>query len=563
MRLRGSYTILESGRKKVCVKKLMKVVNVSTAVQDLDDISSVKYLKAYVNSLNLGFPIEFHTFIRPVDRVEFVKTLEKIYVESSVVYEVNPMKTESRVRAERAKALRDRVLRDSAQPFEVEVYVAISACGEDLGSAIEVAEMRSRLLKGVLSALGIEIGDASSEDFVKTFNLASSESTNLLLRLLRKLRRRLIVVDRVTLPALTHIPLLGRTKVFLRSRGVKLGIDVESGESVYWNMEESSSPHVLVVGPSGIGKTTFLAKLSKDISEAGVKVLVVDPRNEYSGILNSLGASFRRLELGKDLALGLWELVKLLGLQRQEPAEVLLEILSTHGELGRREVFSCLYSSLKSSSVAVDNDAELLNLVRSYLRYCQDDYSEYLVGKVLLTLSELSGDRSLVGLLREAGGIYVVDISRAQSIDPHVVPLVMKVLSVAMRTVPREPQREVRYHTFVVVDEAWSVMKESQHISIVEELVRVGRGYGVPLALATQTLVDLTKNVRALLDSIGLLVVMPSTSVEYWKEVRKLAKVSWERIERMRSLGRGYALVRIAPDPRSIIVKLEPSQGLN
>jgi DNA helicase HerA-like ATPase len=559
VRFKGSYVILETDRGRVCVKKVMKVVNVSTAVQDLDDVSSAKYLRAYVNSLNLGFPIEFHTFVKPVDRVEYVKALERIYVESSIVYEVNPMKTDSRVRAERAKALRDRILRDSVQPFEVEAYVALSACGDDLDSTIKVTEMRGRLLKGVLSALGIEVEDVSSEDFMKTFDIVFYESTGILAKLMRRLKRGLTIVDRVTLPVLTHIPLLGRARAVLRSRGVKLGVDVESGESVYWNMEESTTPHVLVVGPSGIGKTTFLARLSRDVGRAGVKVLIVDPRNEYSSILSSLGADFKRLELGRDLALGLWELVKLLGLQDQEPAEVLLEILSAHGELGRRDVFPCLYNSLKSSSIAVNSDAELLSLVRSYLRYCQDDYSEYLVGKVLLTLSEISGSRSLVKLLGEIGGVYVVDVSRALSVDPYVVPLLMKILSIAVRAVFREPQRRIGYHTVVVIDEAWSIMKEPRHISIVEELIRVGRGYGVPLALATQTVADLAKSVGTLLDSIGLLVVMPSTSMEYWREVRKLARVSWERIERMRSLGRGYALVRIAPDPRSIIVKLEIS----
>jgi energy-coupling factor transporter ATP-binding protein EcfA2 len=559
MRFKGSYVILETDWGRVCVKKVMKVVNVSTAVQDLDDVSSAKYLKAYVNSLNLGFPMEFHTFVKPVDRVEYVKTLERIYVESSVVYEVNPMKTDSRVRAERAKALRDRILRDSIQPFEVEAYVATSACGEDVDSATNVVEMRARLLKGVLSALGIEVEEVSSEDFAKTFNMVLYEDSGILTRFMRRLKRGLTIVDRVTLPVLTHIPLLGRARAALRSRGIKLGVDVESGESVYWNMEESTSPHVLVVGPSGIGKTTFLARLSREVGKAGVRVLIVDPRNEYSTILGSLGADFKRLELGRDLALGLWEVVRLLGLQGQEPAEVLLEILSTHGELGRREVFPCLYNSLKSSSIAVGNDAEFLSVVRSYLRYCQDDYSEYLVGKVLLTLSELSGSGSLVELLREGRGVYVVDVSRALSADPYVVPLLMKVLSTAIRAVFREPQHRVGYHTLVVIDEAWSVMREPRHISIVEELIRVGRGYGVPLALATQTVADLAKSVGALLDSIGLLVVMPSTSIEYWREVRKIARVSWERIERMRSLGRGYALVRIAPDPRSIIVKLEVS----
>ncbi|MEM4774902.1 MAG: hypothetical protein QW489_00885, partial [Sulfolobales archaeon] len=88
-------------------------------------------------------------------------------------------------------------------------------------------------------------------------------------------------------------------------------------------------------------------------------------------------------------------------------------------------------------------------------------------------------------------------------------------------------------------------------------LIRVSRSFGTVVALATQTARDFTKTLGPLIDNLGLLVVLPSTSAEYWEEVSKLFKVSSERVEKARALGRGYAIVRLAPDPRALLIKLD------
>lgn len=556
---RDGYLVIRKNS-EVCVKGFTKVVNVSTAIQDLDDYTSVKYIKTYINSLNLGFPLEFHTVVKPVDRVAFIKNLERAIVDNTIVYEVNQFRVDSKVRAERARFIRNRVLKDSLQPFEIEVFITASACSEEFVSALETLKTRLRILKSALNSLGVDIEKVNAEK--ASFKLLAVElqlrRQSAFSRLVDRFRRRLTVADLVSLPLFTFIPLLGRAKFALRSSGVRLGIDLESGEEVYWNIDESTSPHILVVGPSGIGKTTFLAELSTSISRIGIGVLVVDPKNEYRKFFESSGVEVSHYTLGRSISIGLTEILKTLGSSSsRDIAEVLLDILSTHRELGKKEVFSCLYSTLSSlNAISEGGDSEFINLLKRMTRYCSEEYSEYVTNKVLTTLATVSASEySLAKLIRELNKISVVDISTALSIDPSILPLLLKVVSVAIRTSGRTSLKKHKYWRMLVVDEAWTILRDNS-LTAVEELVRVGRSFGTIVALATQAVRDFTKALGPLVDNLGLLVVLPSTSAEYWEEVNRMLKVSSERVEKARSLGRGYALVRIAPDPRATLIKL-------
>lgn len=556
---RDGYLVIRKNS-EVCVKGFTKVVNVSTAIQDLDDYTSVKYIKTYINSLNLGFPLEFHTVVKPVDRVAFIKNLERAIVDNTIVYEVNQFRVDSKVRAERARFIRNRVLKDSLQPFEIEVFITASACSEEFVSALETLKTRLRILKSALNSLGVDIEKVNAEK--ASFKLLAVElqlrGQSAFSRLVDRFRRRLTVADLVSLPLFTFIPLLGRAKFALRSSGVRLGIDLESGEEVYWNIDESTSPHILVVGPSGIGKTTFLAELSTSISRIGIGVLVVDPKNEYRKFFESSGVEVSHYTLGRSISIGLTEILKTLGSSSsRDIAEVLLDILSTHRELGKKEVFSCLYSTLSSlNAISEGGDSEFINLLKRMTRYCSEEYSEYVTNKVLTTLATVSASEySLAKLIRELNKISVVDISTALSIDPSILPLLLKVVSVAIRTSGITSLKKHKYWRMLVVDEAWTILRDNS-LTAVEELVRVGRSFGTIVALATQAVRDFTKALGPLVDNLGLLVVLPSTSAEYWEEVNRMLKVSSERVEKARSLGRGYALVRIAPDPRATLIKL-------
>ncbi len=558
--LKDGVLIRRSGS-EVCVKKFAKVSSVSTAIQDLDDYAAVRYIKAYINAFNLGFPVEFYTILRPIDKMRFVKDLEKTIAESSIIYEVNPLRTDSKIKAEKARLVRSRVIRDSIQPFETEVYIAISSCGENIDTALEGLNVKMRVLHGTVNSLGIEIEYVDAEKVISRSLLSNlSKKEGLASKIFNTLRKKLLVADLVSVPIFTFIPLLGRTKSSLRSAGIKLGVDVESREEVYWDINKTTSPHVLVIGPSGIGKTTFLSKLSISLSQVGVNVIIIDPKNEYRKIFESFGKEVAYFSLGKNLSVGLSELLRSLqGVLGKEVNEVLIDILSSHPELNRRDVFSCLYSILnKIPEVSIGgNDPEVINVVKKLTRYCSDDYSEYSIGKVLATLSLISKDgRGLISLLRADEKISVVDLSGALTIDPFMMPVIMKVISLGIKITSSNSSWEVpRYTKAIVIDEAWSVLRD-ESLRVVEELIRIGRSFGTIVAMATQTVKDLMRTLGPLVDSFGLLVVLSSTSSDYWDDIGKVIKVSKERVERMRSLGRGYALVRIAPDPRTLLMKL-------
>lgn len=547
---------------EVCAKRFLRVSSVSTAVQDLDEHSAARYIKAYINAFNLGFPIEFHTIIKPVDRLKLVKELEKIAVESSIVYEVNPLKTDSKVKAERARSMKHKILRDSLQPFETEVYVAASSCGESLDSVLEALKVKVRILRSTANSLGVELEEVNAEKILpKALLHGLTKKRDVMSRLFESLKRKLTVADFVTIPIFTLIPLLGRTRSSLRSSGVRLGVDIESLEEVYWNPAETASPHVLVIGPSGMGKSTFLSKISTSLSKAGLSVLIVDPKNEYERLLEPLGVSAVHLSLGKDLSLGILGLLKHVhDLIEKESFELVVDVLSSHPELGRREVFPCLRVILNNitPSDLKEGELETLDALRRLARFCPDEYSGYVVDKVLSMLSLISGKGvGLVDLLERKSGIYIVDVSAALVLDPLVMPLILKVLSTGVKLImSSQSQGGLRYNKAIVIDEAWILLRD-ESMKVIEELIRIGRGFGTVVAIATQTVKDLTKNLGPLVDSFGLLTVLPSTSSDYWDEVCKLTKVSKERVERMRTLGRGYALVRMAPDPRTLLVRLD------
>ncbi|PJH69127.1 conjugal transfer protein, partial [Salmonella enterica subsp. enterica serovar Typhimurium] len=57
----------------------------------------------------------------------------------------------------------------------------------------------------------------------------------------------------------------------------------------YTDKRNILNQNMVVIGTSGVGKTTYMSqKLMKDIAK-GTKVFIIDPENEYTDIVNKYG----------------------------------------------------------------------------------------------------------------------------------------------------------------------------------------------------------------------------------------------------------------------------------
>ena len=110
----------------------------------------------------------------------------------------------------------------------------------------------------------------------------------------------------------------------------------------------------------------------------------------------------------------------------------------------------------------------------------------------------------------------------------------------------------------LVIDEAWVLSKHGKSSNRVLNLIKLSRGYGLSVLLATQSFRDFGDSWDRILENTGVLIVLNTPSKRFWIDASNFLKISREAIEDlMVVLGKGDALIRVLPDPRPIPVSLE------
>lgn len=74
---------------------------------------------------------------------------------------------------------------------------------------------------------------------------------------------------------------------FEEGDSIPLGIS-NMGEIIGWDFQEPSSPHLLVAGSTGSGKSVTLKNLITEAEKRGYNTLILDPKNEFKGITDQL-----------------------------------------------------------------------------------------------------------------------------------------------------------------------------------------------------------------------------------------------------------------------------------
>jgi len=566
LEIQGDHIILRHGD-KVCCRKLLLIENISGTLADMGVADLLHYIRGYFKTLNLGFPLEIRTYVVPTDKEEYLKELEKRISTLEIMLESNPSAIDVRKKLQHLKKVRDTIVKDGIPPISMVALMIVEACGEDLKQTLEELERRSRIVRNTFSSLGIRVG--SVRGLRKHF----------LLRLffrrdpwprgdgITKLTLRFAGLSTFAGAATTLLyPFIisSTALVTASSKGIYLGKDPDSGEKIFWDVSRSLSPHVLVVGPTGSGKTEFLTMLvSRLLSFFGKGSIILDIKGEYPSRLERRGVPFKHYVLGEDLEFNLHDLGRLYP-KRLRPGILTDIIVKSYELLSKNELVSAVYRGVEYSLNVECQD--ILDCLRQYVESYEEPYVTYVISRVASEIKSVhpGTEVSLTSLLLKALSgdlreVAVLDGSKLASSSRNLVNLAICYISSAIRAVIQSSKPSTKpfyFRTALILDEGWLyVQRLTEEVS---SLMRLGRSYGIMVCIATQSIDDLRVLGSGVTNNLGLLVAMASPDPGYWESLTGFMHFPPREIQRFTTLlGRGEGIVRISPDPRPRVISFK------
>lgn len=547
--------------KEFCGKKIIKVSNIITSINDLSEQEVLKYLKTYFNSLNLGFPIEVRTIFKPLSKEKVLSEINKKIQNLLITIDVDPSNVRAKAELERYMKFKDRITKHGIQPYDVLAYYVVEACSNSEEDVIKLLNTRASLLMKTLESLGVVTDELKGIEGKALLQMFFRGHTYGLYDLVITKFLRFKYFSRVASVTLAifnpHIINM-RTKFDLRSTGVYLGSNILTSEDVYWNIEKCLNPHVLVIGPSGIGKTeTLITVLLRTYSTYSTKVFIVDVKNEYKDRLLRRGYNADVINLGAEVGLGINYLMRLV--PKTFRATYLTEIIDNAMLLSNdRRVIAALYKVFSEAlEFTEDNLTNIWGVIKDVIASVDDEYIQYKLMQMVNTMESLDRGTSLINAIGKSAPITIVNLSNISVLGVDYLNLSMSVFFNVVQLLYMGDVRENHLPKIqVVIDEAWQFLQNKTRSLL--KLLKLGRGYGVSIALATQSLYDLGELSKEYVENAGLLVALPSPDVAYWKDLSKYMRVSYDEVrDYSLLLSKGDALIRILPDPRPLPIRLD------
>jgi len=288
----------------------------------------------------------------------------------------------------------------------------------------------------------------------------------------------------------------------LSARGRETWFFRETRQPIYVKLEDLNTPHIVVIGASGTGKTTLVKHLVLESNRVyGYRFLIIDPHGEYSDlaervpcrvidaskysinplVLENTPPRDRALQLSHVLA----SIFKLGFIQRRLLEEVILKAYANKGVTEDPETWRREPPTLRDLTIACK---ELSELNPEYLR----------VLPYLNLISESMGEGSplsIEDLLRENS---IIDLSRVSSdfAKAILVETLMYMLISKMYRAKRMPLQ-------LVIDEIRHIMPRALGVELLSRIFMESRKFGFSTIVVSQ---DIKRVPRALVNNAGLRV---------------------------------------------------------
>jgi hypothetical protein len=333
-------------------------------------------------------------------------------------------------------------------------------------------------------------------------------------------------------------------------------------QHIYVKLEDLNTPHIVIIGVSGTGKTTLVKHLVLESSKVyGYRFLIIDPHGEYSDL--AAGAPCKVIDASKysinplvlenvsprDRALHLSHVIasifKLGFIQRKLLEEVIMKTYANKGITERPETWSLEPPTLKD---LVKTCKELGELNPEYLR----------VLPYLSLISESLGEGQPLSVGDLLQGNSIVDLSKVSS-DFAKAILVETLLYMIINRMYRAKRIPLQ----LVIDEIRHVMPRALGMELLSRIFMESRKFGFSTIVVSQ---DIKRIPKALLNNAGLRVIFALNEPESIKIAAGIigGAVKTKSMcvsEALRSLKQYKFLVHATGSENIYIIRLERAQA--
>jgi len=469
------------------------------------------------------------------DARKYIRNLERTITNYRVLLSADPANPYIQRKLQKLEAIFNRVSKGET-PINVKIYLIAFASEANMRKLYEKLKRKGEaLVSSFKASLGLEVKKATEDEVLEAITHG----------LLGKSKPLTVLESDISF--LTPIGYVKRPKV--SGEGIFLGEDIDYGTLVFYDFEKYLTKHMVIVGPTGRGKTTLLYTIAKRVMEQyDIPIWILDLRGEFEGLNKAMGITIVDPEKSPvNLLLPWFTSPKL-------RAKQVVDLIKALAELEPIEEYILYMAILKSYERAQHPDLEtLINIIK------EEYLNRELQLKSYTLLTKIEQLNSKVFLQSNFNDMMII-VKKPIIFALYKLPeeyrkiyalAILQILTNYMLTLT--PTNKLRH--LVIIDEAWRLTDTKAGSRIIRSLVKEGRGYGLAVALASQDISDFPKDI---LDNAGTVIVFGSNSKDYVETVAKYMKLNDDEKERMTWLKIGEALIRITGDPRPVWVKIVP-----
>jgi len=323
-----------------------------------------------------------------------------------------------------------------------------------------------------------------------------------------------------------------------RENSIVLGTD-DAGRNICLNPEELQTPHMIVIGKTGAGKTTLGINIAVQLRQKrGVVPAVIDPHGHWAMLAKWL-SDVQIIDAR--------QYMPPLRLTDEDDVDLLLDILRAAGIQIFDAHFTVLLEALRRA--AQEGDTSYKNILKHLEALRRDPAFAFVIDSILGRLATLAQMRvAKVDLTKPLVVHTSGDTSPSSTMK--LVTWIIWLVTEAKATCPKPP---CRMRLFLVVDEGHILMKNTLVLS---RTWREHRKFGVEAAVFTQSIAEIPQD---LIENSGVKIVLAiePEAVPYIEQrlhidrtvVERVAYESLpeERVGIVRVEGRAPIYVRLIP----------------